>query len=176
MHTHGLNLKASKPFPAVLVKNNESAIEGLGPGQAVHPNSTTEVWGGVQPATSVHPSPPPPGCTCDGLCLRTDGPCGGLGLGGRHCLFRYKLDRAGGCHRRAGQLAAALLVSYEGIQVAELLLTDTADVDVRCQLYQDRGASGDSMGPRKNHRLISDQCHGRRQTRSWPFFFFGNLL
>lgn len=41
-------------------------------------------------------------------------------------------------------------MSYEGIQVAELLLTDTTDVDVRCQLYQDRGASGDSMGQRKN--------------------------
>lgn len=107
----------------------------------------------MQPATSVHPSLPLPGCTCDGLCLRTDGPCGGLGLGGRHCLLRYKLDRAGGCHRRAGQLAAALLVSYEGIQVAELLLTDTADVDVRCQLYQDRGASGDSMGPRKKSQI-----------------------
>lgn len=58
MHTHGLNLKASKPFPAVLVKNNESAIEGLGPGQAVHPNSTTEVWGGCsQPPLSILPLP-----------------------------------------------------------------------------------------------------------------------
>lgn len=116
-------------------------------------------------ASHLCPSFPSPAlCTCDGLCLRTDGPCGGLGLGGRHCLLRHKLDCARGCHRRAGQLAAALLVSYKGIQVAELLLTDTADVDVRSQLYQDCGASGDSMGQRKNHILISDQCHGRRLT------------
>lgn len=78
---------------------------------------------------------------CDGLRLRADGPGGGLG--GRHRLLRHKLDRAGGCHGCAGQLAATLLVGYEGIQVAELLLTDTTDVDVWCQLYQDRGASWD---------------------------------
>ena len=45
------------------------------------------------------------------------------------CLLCHKLDRAGGCHRRGSQLAAALFVGHKGIQIAEVLLTEAADVD-----------------------------------------------
>lgn len=59
MHTHGLNLTASKPFPAVLVKNNELAIEGLEPGQAIHPNRSHNGGGYSQPPLSILPLPCP---------------------------------------------------------------------------------------------------------------------
>lgn len=95
------------------------------------------------------------GRTCDRLGLGGDGPGGGLSLGGRHRFFRYKLDCAGGCPGRAGQLAATLLVSYKGIQVVKLLLANPADVDVRSELNQHCRATWDSMGQRESHRLIN---------------------
>lgn len=65
MHTHGLNLRASN-FPAVLVKNNASVIEGLGPGQAVHPNGSYRSGGA---ASHLCPSFPPPPCVPVMVCV-----------------------------------------------------------------------------------------------------------
>lgn len=99
---------------------------------------------------------PPLNHTCDRLGLRGDGSSGSLSLGGRHRFLRYKLDRAGRCPRRAGQLAATLLVSHKGVQIVKVLLADATDVDVGSQLHQHGCATWNSMGQSGSHRLISD--------------------
>lgn len=86
--------------------------------------------------------------TCDGLGLRGDGAGRSLCLCRGHRFLRHKLDRAGGPGRRARELATALLVRDEGVEVVELLLADATDVDVRGELHQHRGASWNWNGSR----------------------------
>jgi hypothetical protein len=48
-------------------------------------------------------------------------------------------------------------VGHKGIQIAEVLLTEAADVDVRCQLHQHRGASWDFAETKEKLQINSKQ-------------------
>lgn len=89
--------------------------------------------------------------------LRSDGPGRRLCLCRRHRFFRHKLDRTGGPGCRTSELATALLVPNEGIEVIELLLADATNVDVGGELHQHGGAAGNCGKHQQGQQLVFEK-------------------
>jgi hypothetical protein len=81
-------------------------------------------------------------------------------------------------------------VGYKGVQVVKLLLADAADVDVRSQLHQHRGATWNSTGQSesqvnlkqlKSPRKADSRPDKRAGWQMWPVadqypFFLENRI